>query len=224
LIIARAQIKGAGVTGAGLQKNLNGQADFSFTNANIQVTSPATKKLLVPIATLLRVGDITQSPLDWVAAQTSMGGGNINLNAVTIESPTFEARTHGVITLATVLTNSPLNLPVDFALRRSLAEKSGLLPANTPTNAIYATLPQFITVKGTIGDPKSDLNELALGDLLLKSGMGVANKLGVKIDPKAGDALQGLGNLLPGQKPAGTNPPGTNAAPKINPLDLFNPK
>ena len=60
--------------------------------------------------------------------------------------------------------------------------------------------------------------------MLLKSGVGIAEKLGVKVDPKIGGALQGLGDLLTGQKPATTNQPGTNAAPKFNPLDLFQKK
>jgi len=65
--------------------------------------------------------------------------------------------------------------------------------------------------KLTVGDPKSDLNEMALGGLLLKSGVGLAEKLGVKADPKAGSALQGLGNLLTGQQPAAnTNQPSTH--------------
>ena len=92
------------------------------------------------------------------------------------------------------------------------------------TNATYALLPKFVTVKGTLGEPKSDLNERALGGMLLKSGVGIAEKLGVKVDPKADNVLQGVGNLLTGQKPAGTNQSDTNAAPKLNPLDLFKKK
>ena len=224
LILANVQIKGAGVTGASLQKNLGGQVSFTFTNASIQLIGPKTKRLVVPIATLLRVDEITRSPLNWLDAQTELGGGNIKLNRFTIQSDAFEARTKGIIPIAEVLTNSPLNLPVEFALRRSLAEKSSLLPPNTPTNATYALLPQFVTVKGTLGDPKSDLNELALGGLLLKSGMGIAEKLGVKVDSRPGNVLQGVGNLLTGQKPAATNQPSTNTAPKLNPLDLFRNK
>ena len=224
LILANAKIKGAGVTGASLQKSLSGQASLSFTNANVQLMGPKTKKLVVPIATLLRVPEITQTPLNWLDAQTELGGGNINISRFTVQSEAFEARTHGVIPLADVLTNSPLNLPIEFALRRSLAEKSGLLPANTPSDARYAMLPKFATVKGTLGDPKSDLNEYALGGMLLKSGVGIAEKLGVKVDPKTSNVLQGVGNLLTGQKPATTNQPTTNATPKLNPLDLFKKK
>ena len=69
-----------------------------------------------------------------------LGGGNVKLSRFTAQSEAFEARTQGVIPIAEVLTNSPLNLPVEFALRRSLAEKASLLPPNTPTNATYARL------------------------------------------------------------------------------------
>jgi len=224
LILANAQIKGAGVTGASLQKSLSGQAGFTFTNAIIQLIGPKAKVLMVPIATLLRIPEIIKSPINWLDAKVELGSGNINLSRFALQSAAFEATTKGVIPIAAMLTNSPLNLPVEFALRRSLAETSSLLPPNTPPDAQYAMLPRFVTVKGTIGEPKSDLNGMALGGLLLKSGMGVAEKLGVKVDPKTGGALQGVGNLLTGQKPANTNQSATNAAPKSNLLDLFKKK
>ncbi len=227
LILARAQIKGAGVTVASLRKNLGGEAGFSLTNANIQLMGPKTRKLVVPIATLLRIEAITKSPLNWLDARIELGGGNIKLSRFAVQSAAFEATTAGVIPVAEVLTNSPLNLPVEFALHRSLAEKASLLPPNTPPDAPYAMLPKFVTVKGTVGDPKSDLNEMALGGLLLKSGVGLAEKLGVKVDPKTGSLLQGVGNLMTGQKPAtnthpaSTNRPSTNPPARLNPLDLF---
>ena len=216
LILAQAQIKGAGITGASLQKNLGGQAGFSFTNANLQLLGPKTRKLVVPIATLLRLEALTQSPLNWLQAQTELGDGTIHLSRFAVQSEAFEATTRGAIPIAEVLTNSPLNLPVEFALRRSLAEKAGLLPPNTPTNARYAALPNFVTVKGTLGDPKSDLNKLALSGLLLKTGLGIAEKLGVNLGGKTGNLLQGAGNLLTGQPPSATNPPSTNPATGLN--------
>ncbi len=225
LILANAQIKGAGVTGASLQKNLGGQVSFSFTNADLQLIGAKTRRIVVPIAALLNVPEITQSPLNWLAAQAELGGGNIKLNQFAAQSAAFEATTAGVIPIAEVLTNSPLNLPVEFALRRSLAERASLLPANTPANAAYATLPQFVTVTGTVGAPKADLNRLALGGLLLDSGVGIAQKLGVKVDPNTGNLLQGVGGFLTGQKPAAnTNQVSTNTPAKFNPLDLFQKK
>jgi hypothetical protein len=173
----------------------------------------------------LGVPEITQSPLDWLQAQAEMGGGNLKLTQFTAQSAAFQATSTGVIPIADVLNNSPLNLPIAFALSRSLAQRTSLLPANTPASAAYAALPQFVTVTGTLGAPKADLNKLALGGLLLNAGTGIAQKFGVKADGSAGGILQGVGSVLTGQKtPAPTNLPATNTAPKLNPLDLFKNK
>jgi len=221
LILADAQIKGAGITGASLQKSLGGQAAFTLTNANLLLIGPKTRQLMDPIAMLLRIPEITSSPLEWLDARVELGGGNVNLSRFIAQSEAFSATTQGVIPIAEALTNSPLNLPVKFALRRSLAEKSSLLPANTPPDVQYPALPEFVTLKGTLGSPKSDLNERALGGLLLKSGMGIAEKLGGNVGGKTGSLLQGAGNLLTGQKTTSTNQPSANPAPKLNPFDMF---
>ena len=124
------------------------------------------------------------------------------------------------------LTNSPLGLPLQFSLSRSLAQKAGMMPANTPPDAAYAALPTFVEVKGTVGNPKSDFKELAIGGILLKSGVGVAEKLGVDVGGKTGGLLKGVGNLLTGQgqpSATNTNQPATNPPPKLNPF-RFLPK
>lgn len=222
LILVNAQINGAGITGASLQKSLGGQVGFSFTNANLLLMGPKAKKLIVPIATVLRVNEITQTPLNWLDVQTDLGGGNIKISRFAMQGAAFDARMQGTIPIADVLTNSPLNLPMEFALSRNLAEKSNLLPPNTPTNAAYATLPQFVTIGGTLGEPKSEVNKLALGGMLLQSGTGIAEKLGVKVDPAVGNVLQGVGNLLGGQKKEPAKEEDKDAAPKPGLLDLFN--
>jgi len=232
LILANAQLKGAGITDASLQKNLGGQFGFSFTNASIQLfaDNKPPKNIftrliwytLEGIGVFLRINEIATSPLNAIVAQAQIGEGKVNLARVALQSQSFEAHTQGVVPLQVPLTNSPLNLPLEFSLSRSLAQKTGMLPANTPPDATYAALPTFVTVKGTVGDPKRDFNELALGGLLLKGDVGIAEKLGVDVGGKTGNLLKGIGNLLTGQKPAATNETTkTNPPPKFNPLDLF---
>ncbi len=221
-ILVNTRIRGAGLTGASLQKSLSGQAGFSFTNANIQLMGPRARKLLVPIATMLRVEAITKSPINWLNVRSDLGGGNLTLSQFALQSEAFEAATTGVIPIAEVLTSSPVKFSVDFALRRSLAAAASLLPPNTPTNLAYVPLPRFVTINGTLGEPASELNKAALGSLLLQSGTGIAEKLGVKVDPAVGNALQGVGNLLGGQKQEPPKEGEKEAAPKPNLLDLFN--
>jgi hypothetical protein len=223
-LVAHANVRGAGVTAPSLRSHLAGQLTFAFTNAEIHLLSAKAKRLLTPIATVLRIGDIDRSPLNWLALGSTFNQGTLQLDHAALQSAAFEARTRGALTLADTLDATRLNLPVEFALRRSLAQKANLLPQNTPADTAYVALPPFITLQGTVGDPRSDLDERRLGGVLLKSGIGIAEQLGVKTDTTAGAAIQGLGDLLTGQKPASgsTNAPGTNAPQGL--LDLLRKK
>jgi hypothetical protein len=230
-LVADAKIRGAGTTGASLQKNLQGMANFSATNLDLQIVGRKWKSILTPISLVLRVPELMQTPINYIDGQTQFGDGKISLKKVAVESEAFLANVAGDIPIDKVLTNSPLNLPVDLSLRRSLAEKSGLVPDNTPPDAKYAALPRFVTLKGTIGDPKSDPNKTAIA-VLLARGVGglvggragdVLNQIGGTNSSPAANLLQGLGGLL-NRKPAATNSADTNS-PAKNPrpglLDLL---
>jgi len=241
LMLANVQIKGAGITDVNLQKNLSGQLGFSFTNASIQLfaNNKPPKNIftrliwytLDGIGVFLRINELANSPLNAIIAQAQIGDGKVNLSRVNLQSQAFEIHTQGVVPIQVPLTNSPLNLPLEMSLSRSLSQKAGMLPANTPPDAAYAALPTFVTVKGTVGAPKSDFKELAIGGILLKTGVGVAEQLGVNVGDKTGGILKGVGNLLTGQgtvstnavstNAASTNKAGTNAPPKRSLLDLL---
>src|SRR5207249_2728527 len=108
------------------------------------------------------VNELQQSPIDVIQARGAMGAGRVDLEHALVQSAAFQAETHGTITLAEVLTNSTLNLPLGVSVRRGLAEKINMVPAGTPTNAVYAKLPDYVTITGTIGDPKEKINKAAL--------------------------------------------------------------
>jgi hypothetical protein len=147
--------------------------------------------------------DLAKSPINAIILNGTAGSGRVNLQKALVQSPAFEAQASGTITLAEVLTNSPLQIPVSVSLERSVAQRINLA-GNTPTNAIYAKLPDFLTVKGTLGNSKADVNKLALTSAVLQ---GVGGKAG-----QVGGALQGLSSLLSGRTNApattGTNEPG----------------
>jgi AsmA family len=226
-MLMNVQLKGAGMTGASLQKNLNGQCNFTFTNANIQIVSPRLKRFLTPVSILLRAPDLLDSPLNWVVVASEMGNGKIKVNTLNLVSPTFIMTTAGEMPIAEVLTNSPFHKwPVDFYLRRSLAQKIGMLPANTPPDAAYVKMPNFLQIVGTLGDPKADINERALAGSIV--GRVVEKVPG--LNEKTGGLLGGLGNVLSGSKTATNNPstvntnqPATTNKPpaKLNPFDFI---
>jgi len=127
-----------------------------------------------------------------------------------VQSPVFQAGTHGTVTLKPILTNSVLDFPLQVALRRSDAQKINFVPAGTPTNAAYVQLPEFVTIEGTLGEPKKKINNRAiLGTALQQIGSNIPGA-----DQKTGGLLQGLGGMLTGQK-AATNsaPTATNQTP-----------
>lgn len=163
--------------------------------------------------------ELMNSPLDVIQARGTIGNGQVELTDSLVQSPAFQAGAHGTIRLADVLTNSALNIPISVALRRSLAEKINFVPAGTPTNVAYVKLPDYVTVEGTLGDPKEKINKVALlGTALQQIGSSIPG-----VDQKTGALLQNLGSVLTGrqgagdasnvpQPTAGTNQPGVSAA------------
>jgi hypothetical protein len=246
-ISAQATIAGIGSTGANLQKHLAGNFDIATTNLNLalsNVKSPLLKTIIrvITIVPDLRADpnaalgslagallgsssskpgswsdELARSPIDVIDLKGSMGSGKIDLARAFLQSPAFQVDASGSVTLAAVLTNSTMTLPLNIAVARVLAEKIKFVPAGTPTNALFVKLPNYVTVKGSVGNPSADINKKALlGSALEQYGGKIPG-----VDKKTGDLIQGLGGLLSGRKPAtpGTNTPpapaGTNQQPAI---------
>jgi len=88
-----------------------------------------------------------------------------------------------------VLTNSTINIPVTVSLSQAIAKKMNLTATTTSANAAYVPLPQFLTMTGTVGNPKANINKLALAGVAIKSvGGGLLNPSGSNSSP--------VGNLL----------------------------
>jgi hypothetical protein len=244
---ALVDIKGVGTTGESLQKTLTGQFDIGTTNLNLSVDkihSRMLRMLVVFVAKLPEIannplgaisslaggalngglsgglsGDVAQSPIDVITARGNAGNGRVVLQQAVVRSSVFEGTvTNGTVTLAQVLTNSAIDIPVGISLNKSIAQRvPTLVPENTPTNVNYVKLPDFFTETGTVGDPKPKINTVALGK-------GVVQKfipgLGGGTNGSSGNLLQGLGGLL--QNRSNTNQPATNqSSPVDNLLNHF---
>ena len=144
-----------------------------------------------------------QSPIDVIQARGAIGSGRVDLERALVQSPAFQAETHGPIMLAEVLTNSTLNLPLGISVRRGLAEKINFVPAGTPTNIAYVKLPDYVTIIGTVGNPKEKINKAALlGTALQQLGGNIPG-----LNKQTGGLIEGLGGLLTGRQPAASNAP-----------------
>lgn len=220
-LLAKVDLKGAGVTGTNLRSNLVGAVDFSFTNANIQIAGPKLKAVLQPVSLLLMgfgVPDLMRSPLDHVNGSLKAGDGKVEIPGFTAQSPLFRADSAGSIPIADVLANSPLNQPIEISLARDIASKIGM--SNLPTNEPYAKLPAFVQLTGTLGKPGSTTDKAKLAGLVATGiGSAIQKYVGGETGQKAGGALNAIGSLLGGNSAsASTNavPATTNAAPSFS--------
>jgi hypothetical protein len=241
-------ISGAGITGASLQKNLNGQFNVNSTNLNlsvINIKSPLLKTLINVVAgipelvknptstvTSLLGGltgkagtsggladDLQRSPINAIIAQGTAGSGRIELQKAVVQSTAFQADAGGgTVTLAPVLTNSAIQIPVAISLSQPIAQRMSLASTNTTASSAYAKLPDFLTMTGTVGAPKSKINYLALASV---AGKGVTETI-----PGVGGKVGGvLRNILGTTPSATTNQPAATQSPVNNLLnDLLGPK
>ena len=135
----------------------------------------------------------------------------MRLKQAQVQSPAFEANARGDVALASDLMKSAIHVPVSISLSRQIAKQLNLLPANLATNALYAKLPDFFTMKGTLGNIQKDISKTALASLALKG-------IGSPVTGTVGNVLNNLGGLFGGGAGANSNPSqsGTNAPPPTN--------
>jgi hypothetical protein len=257
-LVVQTKIVGAGTTGASLQKNLSGNFDFDTTNLNLSVVNlknPMLKDLVDVIAFIPELArdpvgtteglvtrtfgrgsskngsladELNKSPIDQIIIRGSIGSGRVEVQQALVQSPLFQAQAPGSITLDRVLSNSVIQFPVSISLSRRVAQQLNMVPANTPTNVPYVKFPDFFTMKGTLGEPKKEIDTLALGGAFFHSiGSGIGGLLHDIVPSSSGSgtnqpsgvsgAVQDVGGLFKGlfggSKPTTPPPVKTNAPP-----------
>ena len=238
--LAKIAIRGAGVTGESLQRNLQGNVNFSVTNGVIQLSQMGsepktalgklgktlTSGILAFIGPAVGIPDIMRPPIDYVVVDTSIASGTVKLTRVVAHSPVVIVDAQGVIQLAAITTNSTMSIPIEVWLPNDFAKK--FTGAQFPAGSAYGRLPHFVDVRGTIGTPDVKVDK---AKLIGSAVIGNVGAIGGLIGGKAGDTLKGAGgalnNLFGGGQPAAPAGTSTNApaAKPANPLNnlLNNP-
>lgn len=249
------RIKGTGTTGESLQKNLSGLVSFTTTNMSLSIAnvrSPLMNSIInviVGIPDLIQnpaaeIGNLfgaitgqarqnngwadqlTAAPIDVISLNARITNGFVQVQQVEVLSKAFQTLVTGDVTLAPVMTNSPIQMGVKVALAPGMAERIGLANAGS-TNPAYVFLPDFLKLKGTVGSPKTEIDKLAIVKLAARTGGGLAKKLGVAGGEKAESFVNAVGGFFGGNKtnaPTGSNtntPATTNGSPVNNILNLF---
>jgi hypothetical protein len=237
-VTAYGNINGVGTTGEGLQKSLAGDLHIGTTNLNLNVVnirSPMLRDVVEivahvrelienPPSALSRAADVdagrlsgdfaedlNKSPIDVIAVEATADTGRVNLHKVVVRNEVFEASvTNGEITLAPILTNSAINLPIHLAVNTAIAQRNSFFHlTRVQTNGDYVSLPDFFSEAGTIGSPKKNINEVTLVKSTIQE---VTNAVGSGASNLLVQPLQGLENLLKGSTNTNpsTNQPATN--------------
>ncbi len=236
------RLNSSGTTEAEFWENLAGSAELKFTEGDLRLFSDATKILLAPVAVLLRLPQLLNSPIDSMHVTLKIANRVVQVEKCEVEGTVFKASTHGEVPLAKTFSDSRLDLPVEFSLKRGLADKAGLIPGGTPLSAKFVKLPDFVTIRGSVGEPKTKTNKLALLAILGQSAVSlpdaVENQTGNLLENAAGilsgeiigtDLGDALGNRGKGLfKDLGRIVGGEGAGEKkreqpVNPLQIFEP-
>jgi len=201
MISGKAEWKGAGLTESGWQRNLNGAMSLKYTDADINFVSPEMRLLMTPITAVLRLPELLKAPINGFETNLKIENQILGLDAFKLQSDAFQVHASGEIPLDNVLTNSVLNLPVEFYLERSIARKSNLMPSSAPKDTPHVKLPDFVKLEGTIGAPKTKTDKLVLSGLLVKSGAGLVKSAAVlplNVGEGAVKVLKDVGGFLTG--------------------------
>ncbi|MDC0293236.1 AsmA-like C-terminal region-containing protein, partial [Verrucomicrobia bacterium] len=201
MISGKAEWKGAGLTETGWQRNLNGAMSLKYTDADINFVSPKMRLLMTPITAVLRLPELLKAPINGIETNLKIENQILALDAFKVQSDAFQIHASGEIPLDNVLTNSVLNLPVEFYLERSIARKSNLMPSSAPKETSHVKLPDFVKLEGTIGAPKTKTDKLVLSGLLVKSGAGLVKSAAVlplNVGEGAVKVLKDVGGFLTG--------------------------
>jgi len=190
-----AKLDSSGNTEGDFWANLKGATEFKFAEGDLRLFSDTTKILLAPVAILLRLPELLNSPIDSMYAKLKIENKSVQLETCEVKGSVFVAGATGAIALDETFGASILDLPVQLSIRRDLADKAGLIPKGTPLSAKFVKLPDFVKVGGTISEPKTKTNKLVIVGLL---GQSAASLPGT-IENKAGGFLEKAANLLDGE-------------------------
>ena len=189
-------IQGAGTTGANLKQNLAGNADFSFKGGNIELFDSWKRFFLTPVALVLRIPSLLESPIQGVELNSKFGDGAVELANFEVLSPEFEVQSSGSIPIADDLMASALSLPVSVKLKKEVAVSSNLVDEDAEASETgYVALPKFVSVAGNVGVPEVKIDKVAVGKLFIRNVAGLPES----VVGEAGDALKGLGDLVGGK-------------------------
>jgi uncharacterized protein involved in outer membrane biogenesis len=219
---AAAQIKGAGITGSSLSRNLGGS--FGFGGTNVQITIPERSiplpRLLVKllpifpdeinprfILALIGRTAVLSEPVRVLELNANIANGTVAVSNSRVGNSAFLSEVAGSIRLNDILTNSPVDLPVTLAFA-----SGNQLPPQRKIGRVAGTMGNTKFEKDLIGlaGVLGSLEVPGIGNLGTLGADAISN-LGSKLGSGAGQVGNAVGNVVGNLLGTAGTTPSTNA-------------
>ena len=188
-------LAGAGLTGASIRKSLKGAVEFEMSESKVELVPSWRRVFFTPIATVLRMPEMLNSPISGFSLRTVVDGGTLNVGAFQVSSQQFRVASNGEIPIADRFMSSVLAFPIDLSLRKELAVKANLVESSAPDQDGYVALPKFVQLEGALGEPAVRIDKKAVGKLFLRNVAGIPGAVAGKAEGALKDLVEGEGKV-----------------------------
>ncbi|MDB4798241.1 AsmA-like C-terminal region-containing protein, partial [Verrucomicrobia bacterium] len=131
---------------------------------------------LTPVLGALRLPSIENVHFDRVFASVQLDGEVAEVEDLSLDGDLLKLMSSGKVSLVNNVGETRLELPVDVLIEEGVGSKSGL-PLNLNGSIPgFGLLPSFLSIQGDLGDPRFEVDRIALTKILIES---VANGLPV---------------------------------------------
>ncbi len=224
ILSSNLSLRGAGLTGPSLRKNLKGSFRLDVRDGQIVILDEAELKnegllslrrllggVMGTVATALGLEphELMRPPLTELRIDAQLGDARLALADFLAVNPEIHVGTQGEILLAEDLPASRIRkMPITLGVSTNVAKRARIYRIDR-VREDRVFLPPFVSVEGTLGQPKINWDKSVITGLVLT---GVTENIQLK-DERAQRVLEGLGGLLSGEGPPPPRPTPTPAAP-----------
>jgi uncharacterized protein involved in outer membrane biogenesis len=229
-------LRGAGLTGPSLRKNLKGSFRLDVRDGQIVILDEAELKnegllslrrllggVMGTVATALGLEphELMRPPLTELRIDAQLGDSRLTLSDFLAVNPEIHVGTRGEILLEDDLPASRIRkMPITLGVSTNVAKRARIYRIDR-VREDRVFLPPFVSVEGTLGQPKINWDKSVITGLVLT---GVTENIRLK-DERAQQVLEGLGGLLSGEGPPPPRPtPTPSAAPPPGAVPTPTPK
>ena len=164
----RAQIDGRIEESSENESALTGQIEATLTDPTFPAVATDSLPWLTPILTSLRLPDPDTLEVEQLSTSVSFDKNRMIVEDLSLDANHLRLKSLGAVLIKGGLEATPVDLPVEVLLNEQVMKSAGLLKWATPKNAFgFYPIPQFLSLEGTLAEPRFAMDQLALANLVI---------------------------------------------------------